>query len=139
MHSPRKTLFAGRGFARRTIELPCELYTGRHEEPLFAWATNLSESGIYLETPTLLERGEDVVVSFLPSGGWSGSELTLFAEIARTVPGRRQEDTASGLGLRFLDLARTERFALTRWLRPRPKMAPGIRRSSSLLPFVARM
>ncbi|MBM4360911.1 MAG: PilZ domain-containing protein [Deltaproteobacteria bacterium] len=137
MQSPRKSLFAGRGFARRAVALPCELYTPRHDTPLVTLATNLSESGMYVETLEPLACGEDVVVSFWPHGEWAGGPLTLFAQIARPVPGRRQGDRGSGVGLRFLDLSRAERCALTRWLRRRPRLTPGIRRSSSWLPLAA--
>ena len=138
MSSPRQPLFAGRGFARRLVEFPCELYTSRDDEPLIAWGTNLSESGIFVETDAPLERGEDLVVCFRPAVAWRASEVTVFAEIARAAAGRRRDDGATGLGLRFLDLTRAERRQLTRWLSPRPRTAAGVRQSTSILPCAPR-
>ena len=138
MSSPRQTLFAGRGFSRRLIELPCELYTSQRDEPLLTWGTNLSESGIFVETETPLECGEGVVLCFRPAVAWPTSEVTVFAEIARAAAGRRRDDGARGLGLRFLDLSRLERRQLARWLRPRPRTAAGVRQSTSLLPCAPR-
>jgi hypothetical protein len=138
MNAPRQPLFAGRGFARRLVELPCELYTSRADEPLIAWGTNLSESGIFVETDMLLDRGEDLVVCFRPAVEWHASGVTVFAEIARAAAGRRRDDGAPGLGLRFLNLTRAERRQLTRWLRPRPRTAAGVRQSTSILPCAPR-
>jgi hypothetical protein len=127
MNAPRQTLYAGRGFARRRIELACELYTSFLDVPLLAWGTNLSESGIFLETDTSVFPGEDVVISFRPSFGWNSTELTLFAEVARASTSAPAFAPTSGVGLRFLDLSRPERCELSRWLRPRDRMEAGMR------------
>ena len=114
--------YAARGFSRRTIELPCEVITRAVDAPLFHWGTNLSESGMFIETPAPLVAGDELVGCFRPAAGWRMPELTLFAQVARAAAGRRKGDAGSGVGLRFLDLQSGERRALSRWLQPRPRV-----------------
>lgn len=129
MNVSLQPLYAGRGFGRRVTELPCELYTSHEHAPLLAWGTNLSESGIFLETGSPIGMGDDVVVSFRPAVAWALPELVLFAQVTRAARGRRHADAGSGFGLRFLDLSRPERRALARWLRPRERVPGGVRQA----------
>jgi hypothetical protein len=120
-------VYAGRGFARRMTELSCELYTPDSDEPLVSWGTDLSESGLFVESETPLAPGRELCVCFKPAAGWRSSELMVFARVARVVRGLRREDIAPGMGLRFLDLAVRERHALSRWLAPRKRPGPSLR------------
>jgi len=113
------------------VELPCELYTRDEDAPRLAWGPDLSVGGILLETALPIDTGEDVVVAFHPALGWGLSELTVFAHVARAAHGRRQGEGGTGLGLAFLDLSRPERRELSRWLRPRSRIAAGPRRSAT--------
>ena len=120
-------LYAGRGYVRRAVELPCELVTTSSDQPDLSWGVDLSESGIFLESERPLQRGEGVVVGLAPPVGWSLPELVLFGEVARAVHGRRREDAKTGMAVRFLDLGPAERRALSRWLRPRPRAMSSVR------------
>lgn len=125
---------ARRGFVRCATELLCEVITRHHDDVLLSWATDLSESGLFVESSAPSPPGEDLVVSFRPIVHWTLPELTVFARVARTTHGRRRGDVDRGMGLRFLDLSHHERCALTRWLMPRAPLAPRSRASKPPTP-----
>jgi hypothetical protein len=113
---------------RHVAELACEIICRTSEVPTLGWGTDLSASGMFVETDEPLETGEPLVVCFQPAVGWRLPELMLFAEVARRCRGRRRNDlVGGGVGLRLLDLRPTERFALARWLAPRPARRPVLR------------
>lgn len=110
---------------RRAVDLPCELVSKFVDEPLLYWATDLSPHGIWIETPIPMRTGELVVLCFQPTVWWPGSELRVFAEVARVSTTRRRSAAGStGMGLEFLDMSAHEHRALESWLRGRPPPLP---------------
>jgi len=105
---------------RHRVEIPCELVTSNRDEPELYWATDLSGHGLWLEGAQSLPLGEVVVACVTPGVWWRRREIQVFAEVVRVSYGLRQGDSGPGAGLRFLDLSPAERWALRRWLRPRP-------------------
>ena len=119
-HRPR-----ARRSLRRAVDLPCQLVSKFVDEPLLYWATDLSPEGIWIETPIPMRTGEVVVLCFQPTIWWPGSELRLFAEVARVSTARRRREAGlAGMGLEFLDLSVHEHRALSAWLRGRPPPLP---------------
>jgi len=137
--------------ARHRVEIPCELVTSDHDEARLFWATDLSGHGLWLEGAQSLPLGEVVVACVTPGVWWRRREIQVFAEVVRVSYGLRQGDHGAGAGLRFIDLSPSERWALRRWLYPRPLVSP-VRRypmaparqpsgpmATSASPFAARI
>lgn len=110
--------------ARHVVDLPCELITEACDEPFLMWATDMSADGAWFDTDAPLSLGATLVVCIKPGVWWRAKELMVFADVARLSRGMRGGDDTSGMGVRFLDLERHERFALRSWLRPRPERLP---------------
>lgn len=108
---------------RHRVEIPCELVTSDRDEPQLYWATDLSGHGLWLEGAQSLPLGEVVVACITPGIWWRRREIQVFAEVVRVSYGLRQGDSGPGAGLRFIDLTASERWALRRWLHPRPLIA----------------
>jgi hypothetical protein len=110
--------------ARHVVDMPCELVTESCDEPILAWATDMSADGAWFDTREPLALGASLVVCIKPGVWWRSKELMVFAEVARISRGMRGGDDVAGMGVSFLDIARSERFALRSWLRPRPERMP---------------
>ena len=113
-----------RRMSRHAVEIPCELITSTDDTPRFIWATDMSADGLWIDTRSPLGLGEVVVVGFAPGVFWRAREIQAFAEVVRISFGLRWGDGEAGMGLRFLDLSPAERWALRRWLQPRPQPRP---------------
>lgn len=110
--------------SRHRVEIPCELVTADRDEPQLYWATDLSGHGLWLEGAQSLPLGEVVVACITPGVWWRRRDIHVFAEVVRVSYGLRQGDCGPGAGLRFIDLTPSERWALRRWLYPRPLVDP---------------
>ncbi|MEM9876811.1 MAG: PilZ domain-containing protein [Myxococcota bacterium] len=127
-----------RGTPRHQVEIPCAVVRSDRDEPDLFWATDLSSDGLWLEGAQDLALGHIVVACFDPGVWWRRREIHAFAEVVRRSRGQREGDTGSGAGLRFLDLSRGERWALRRWLHPRPLTSPIRRHLTSTWAAAAR-
>jgi len=110
--------------SRHQVELPCEIITPSADEPALMWATDLSASGLWLESHEPLDLGKEMVVCFKPSVWWRAREIQVFGAVARVSPGLRGPRDAKGMGIQFLDLSAREKWQLRCWLRPRPETKP---------------
>jgi hypothetical protein len=102
---------------RRAVSLGCEVISTRSDLPVMYRATDVSASGIWLQTSEPVRAGETVVVCFRPDDD-SSRDLFVFASVARvmTARGATDETPGVGMGLELLDLAEQERTRLDRWL-----------------------
>ncbi len=117
---------ADRRADRHAVTLGCELVGERSDQLLHYRSTNLSLSGMWIETADPVRAGEQVVVCFEPPG-YPGGELMLFAEVARVQTSRRRVTVpGSGMGLEFMDLTQADGVELALWLADRP-LAPSPR------------
>lgn len=129
---------------RRAVSLGCELVTTRWDEPIRYRATDLSVTGLWLQTAEPVRAGETVVVCFRPTDGID-RELHVFAEVARvmTARGATDETPGVGMGLEMLDLTSLEVTRLEAWLSsftaPIPRRRRPIVRSSSGIEVVSNV
>lgn len=115
---------AQRRMSRHSVEIPCELISSTDDAPRLVWASDMSADGLWIDTSKPLGLGEVVVVCFAPGLRWRAREVQAFAEVVRISFGMRWGDGDPGMGLQFLDLTAAERWALRRWLHPRPHPQP---------------
>jgi hypothetical protein len=131
---------------RRAVSIGCELVTSRWDEPLRYVATDLSVSGMWLQTAEPVRSGEIVVVCFRPDDGIE-TDLHVFAQVARvmTARGASEATPGVGMGLELLDLTPDEAVRLESWLatftapvprrrRPVARLASGIEVVSNVTP-----
>lgn len=96
---------------RRSWRGRCEVISAGEDDPRSMQAADVSLDGVWLDTRLPLPVGQKVVLAFRPPG-WS-NDLTLFAEVRRSTPGRRRRDRGRvGMGLSFLDLTPAQRSRL---------------------------
>ncbi len=98
---------------RRQVDLPCEVITRDQDEPVLHQLVDISPYGVWLKTSFPRPVGERLVLSFMAP---HGEELTVFAEVTRTVRGA-PERRGSGMGLEFVDIRHRERIAMHRALK----------------------
>ena len=103
---------------RRRIDLPCEVISPVWDEPVKHQLVDISPYGVWLKTSFPRPIGERVVLSFASP---HGKELTVFAEVTRSVKRRPGGERHSGMGLEFVDISRGDRIALHRALRALPQ------------------
>jgi len=88
-------------------------------------ASNVSNEGVWIDTPYTLELGEELVLSFLPPGARQGEEVWAVAEVARVGIWRRRLDPwPAGMGLTFRYLSYVDRQFLARSLVGYPPRLP---------------
>ena len=119
---------------RRSVEIPCELVSARNDEALCYQATDLSTSGIWLQTARPFRTGETVCICFRPD---DQKQIMVFGEVARVATQRNANDQTPGIGMgiEFLDLTPRERLRLTTYLASRRGPVPRRRRPVSLKPL----
>jgi hypothetical protein len=101
----------GRRGTRHPAELPCKIVSHYWEEAVPHHITQVSTHGAWIDTLFPLHPGAEVVLCFTPPG--ERHEITVFANVARVVTGRRKADRAPlGMALAFKDLTADERVAL---------------------------
>lgn len=117
---------------RRAVTVDCRLESDSWEGEVELSATDISDEGLWVETPCILARGEELVVSFpLPSN--PNERVWAIAEVARVGLWRRRQDPyAAGMGLVFTYCSVEDRSRLRAALRGRPPRLPKARRRPPL-------
>ncbi|MBW2523003.1 MAG: PilZ domain-containing protein [Deltaproteobacteria bacterium] len=110
---------------RKSVDIECEVIRTDTDEPIFCRGTDLSHSGIWLQTEELLRPGEQLVITFRPPDWPSPFSITVFGQVARVSPGRRVSDRGlTGMGVEFADLSEAEREALDACIQGLPAPEP---------------
>ncbi|MFT3921479.1 MAG: hypothetical protein QM778_02970 [Myxococcales bacterium] len=110
---------------RRAVELECALQSDLWDGMVSLAATNVSNEGVWIDTPYTLDPGEELVLSFLPPGARQGEEVWAVAEVARVGIWRRRLDPwPAGMGLTFRYLSNVDRHFLARSLVGYPPRLP---------------
>lgn len=103
--------------------MTCAMLSDYWDSPVTQTVTNLSCSGLWVETAFPLEAGHEVVVSLTPPR--LDEPLVAAARVARTDMNRRRSDrAATGMGLEFVGLCEANTRALTECLRGVPPPLP---------------
>ncbi len=106
---------------RRATDLSCEVVRRTWDEPIRHRVTELSPHGAWIKTSFPLQLGEHVVLCFSPPKRGKQDELTVFAQVTRSVRARESDGIRhGGMALEFIDLGKTERRALQQSLRGLP-------------------
>ncbi len=128
-----QTHLGNRRSLRRAVELECALQSDLWDGLIALSASDLSNEGVWLDTPYALEPGEELVLSFVPPGARQGEQVWAVAEVARVGLWRRRLDPwPAGMGLVFQYLSDVDRRFLARSLVGRPPRLPGRRRPPPL-------
>lgn len=124
---------------RRAVAVPCRLQSSYWDGLLTLPASDISNEGVWIDTPLPLEPGEETVVSFNPPGQ-PRIELWATAEVARVGLWRRTNDTFPvGMGLIFTYFSDLDRALLKHSLRGRPPRLPLRRRPPPLPAHLRRV
>jgi hypothetical protein len=119
---------------RRAVGLECALQSDLWDGLVSLAVSNVSNEGVWIDTPYTLEPGEELVLSFLPPGARQGEEVWAVAEVARVGLWRRRLDPwPAGMGLTFRYLSHVDRRFLARSLVGYPPRLPA-RRGPPALP-----
>jgi len=102
---------------RHALEMSCELIQRTWDEPIRHEVKDISSRGMWVRTSFPLAVGDHVVVS-LPGQGDAGSQMMVFARVSRAAS--RLRGGRRGMALEFIDLSKSERRQLGRWLRAQP-------------------
>lgn len=118
---------------RRAIGLECALQSDLWDGLVSMAISDVSNEGVWIDTPYALEPGEELVLSFLPPGALQGEEVWAVAEVARVGMWRRRVDPwPAGMGLTFRYLSQVDRRFLARSLAGYPPRLPVRRRPPPL-------
>lgn len=117
---------------RRALTVDCRLESDSWEGEIILPATDISNEGLWVETPCVLARGEELVVSFaLPNA--PAERVWAIAEVARVGMWRRRQDPyPPGMGLVFTYCSDEDKSRLSASLRGRPPRLPPVRRPPPL-------
>jgi hypothetical protein len=111
------TGFGMRRSLRRAVRLECALQSDLWDGLVSLESSNVSDEGVWLDTPYALDLGEELVLSFLPPGARHGQEIWAVAEVARVGLWRRRLDPwPAGIGLTFRYVSALDRRFLARSL-----------------------
>lgn len=123
---------------RRAVAIDCQLECDSWDGPVQLPVTDLSDEGLWIETPFALDRGEELVVSFTLPDSPSGERLWAIAQVARVGLWRRRNDPhRAGMGLVFTYCDFGDQRRLSASLRGRPPRLP-LARKPPVLPTLAR-
>jgi hypothetical protein len=110
---------------RRAVTLDCNLESDVWDGIVVLPATDISNEGLWIETPYALSEGEEVVVSFELPGEHEPGRVWLIAEVSRVgLFRRRGEARPSGMGLVFTYCSEDDRLRLDAALHGRPPPLP---------------
>src|SRR5688500_11940984 len=117
---------------RRALTIDCRLESDSWEGEVVLPATDISNEGLWVETPCVLARGEELVVSFaLPNR--PSERVWAIAEVARVGMWRRRQDPyPPGMGLVFTYCSEEDKHRLRTSRRGRPPRLPKPRRPPPL-------
>jgi hypothetical protein len=121
---------------RRAVKLECNLESESWDGIVVLPATDLSNEGLWLESPYTLDEGEEVVVSFeLPGEGEPG-RVWAIAEVARVGLWRRRGDDTRppGMGIAFTYFSEDDRARLRSALAGLPPPLPTCAPSRAVSP-----
>jgi hypothetical protein len=121
---------------RRAVKLECNLESESWDGIVVLPATDLSNEGLWLESPYTLHEGEEVVVSFeLPGDGEPG-RVWAIAEVARVGLWRRRGDDTRppGMGIAFTYFSEDDRARLRSALAGLPPPLPTCAPSRAVSP-----
>ncbi|MEQ9321494.1 MAG: PilZ domain-containing protein [Polyangiaceae bacterium] len=120
-HTPTQELFPvketvrTRRAPRRRLQVPVDLVSHACDDVVPLELQNLSPFGLWVDTLCPLQEGAEVVVCFEPPGG---KPLMVFAEVRRTITGRRKGDRGRvGMGIEFTDITYDEMVMVDHCLR----------------------
>jgi hypothetical protein len=120
---------------RRAVALECDLHSNVWDGTVALSATDISNEGLWIETPYALCEGEELVVSFELPGTRENGRFWAVAEVARVGLFRRQrDDQPSGMGLVFTYFCQDDRLRLRAALQGRPPPLPACARRTSVPP-----
>ncbi len=101
---------------RRLVDLDCEVYSELWGEAITHRATDVSETGLWIQTDLLLEVGTEVTLTFYPPD-WE-EPLCVAGRVRRVEFRPRPGDSgAVGMGIAFETLRNDERRRLTHSMR----------------------
>jgi hypothetical protein len=110
---------------RRAFSVDCSLECDYWEGPVVLQATDVSDEGLWLETPYALQQGEEIVVSFPVPGAPDAERIWAIAEVARVGMWRRRDDgLPPGMGLVFTYCSQEDLNRLSDSLYGRPPHLP---------------
>jgi PilZ domain len=120
---------------RRAVAVECDLHSNVWDGTVALEATDISNEGLWIETPYALSEGEELVVSFDLPGARENGRFWAVAEVARVGLFRRQSDEQpSGMGLVFTYFCEADRLRLRAALQGRPPPLPACVRRISVPP-----
>jgi hypothetical protein len=110
---------------RRAITVDCSLECDGWDGAVVLQATDVSDEGVWVETPYALDCGEELVVSFPVPGAPEAERIWAIAEVARVGMWRRRDDAdAPGMGLVFTYCSQEDLNRLSDSLYGRPPPLP---------------
>ena len=88
---------------RRAVRIDCALRSAHWNGELRLPATDLSVTGIWVETPLALQHGEELILSFTPPQGGEDDKVWAAARVARVGVSRYRSEAGAlpGMGLAF--------------------------------------
>jgi hypothetical protein len=104
---------------RRAVAFECAVQSELWDDVVHLPASNLSEEGIWIESPIGLEPGEPLILSFTPPG--TREKVWAAAEVVRRS---RQRERAQGVALAFTYCSEPHREVLARSLYGQPPRLP---------------
>lgn len=107
---------------RRAISVECALRSERWDRELHLRASDVSTGGMWIETPSPVAPGEELIVSFqLPS---VGETMWAAARVVRVGSSREGEDARPGMALAFTYCSERHMRLLARALQGHPPRLP---------------
>ncbi len=116
---PRERKTGRRRNVRRAVAFECAVQSELWDDVVHLPASDLSEEGIWIETPIVLEPGEPLIVSFTPPG--TRERVWAAAEVVRRS---RRRERAQGVALAFTYCSEPHRAVLAQSLYGQPPRLP---------------
>lgn len=104
---------------RRAVAFDCAVQSELWDDVVHLPASNLSEEGIWIETPLALDPGEPLIVSFVPPG--ADEKVWAAAEVVRRS---RRRERAQGIAVAFTYCSEPHRAVLAQSLYGQPPRLP---------------
>jgi hypothetical protein len=123
---------------RRALSLECRVECDAWEGSVAFEASDVSDEGLWLDTPYALQPGEELVVSFPLPGDPDAERVWAIAEVARVGMWRRRQDAyPAGMGLVFTYCSQEDLNRLSNSLYGRPPRLPSAVLTCGGLPAAA--